>query len=71
MKIVDFIISKVVPHIDVDGDGKFTVDDLKAAAHKAEEELKAKQTNWFVGSLVALAAYGAGVVSCLVFFCRH
>lgn len=68
-KIADFVVSQVVPHLDADGDGKFTVDDLKAAARKAEDELKARQTNWYHAAIAAAISAAVSVAVCLLL--RH
>ncbi len=68
-KITDIIISKIVPLVDKDGDGKFTENDLKVAAQKWEDDLKSKQSNMFV--VVCTSVVTAVVTAFIVLWVKH
>lgn len=68
-KITDLIISKIVPLIDKDGDGKFTENDLKVAAQKFEADLKAKQSNMFVVACTSVVT--SIITAIIVLWAKH
>jgi hypothetical protein len=65
--ILNKLVEQVVAELDADGDGKFTVEDLRRAAIKVEDSLRAKQTNWLHGSIAASISFLVGIVVAKVF----